>query len=167
MLDLMVEKKNEGRTVLMSTHILATAERYCDRFIILDKGKVVAFGDLEELRKQTGLVVTHLMTSIYMSHKVVKKMDNSATSLFKSRLNTIQKEKRYYNKFIFNGHFSVFLLILLGAFILGYGQWLQHIPKHIDYTLCASIILAVTSIFPIRTFLKDADRIFYCLLKNI
>ncbi|MDM3982669.1 ABC transporter permease, partial [Staphylococcus haemolyticus] len=55
-------------------------------------------------------------------------MDNSATSLFKSRLNTIQKEKRYYNKFIFNGHFSVFLLILLGAFILGYGQWLQHIP---------------------------------------
>lgn len=87
-------------------------------------------------------------------------MDNSATSLFKSRLNTIQKEKRYYNKFIFNGHFSVFLLILLGAFILGYGQWLQHIPKHIDYTLCASIILAVTSIFPIRTFLKDADRIF-------
>ena len=42
MLDLMVEKKNEGRTVLMSTHILATAERYCDRFIILDKGEVVA-----------------------------------------------------------------------------------------------------------------------------
>lgn len=55
MLDLMVEKKNEGKTVLMSTHILATAERYCDRFIILDKGNVVAFGNLEELRQQTGL----------------------------------------------------------------------------------------------------------------
>ena len=39
----------------MSTHILATAERYCDRFIILDHGKVVAFGNLEELREQTGL----------------------------------------------------------------------------------------------------------------
>lgn len=55
MLDLMVEKRNENRTVLMSTHILATAERYCDRFIILDKGKIVAFGNLEELREQTGL----------------------------------------------------------------------------------------------------------------
>ncbi|HDG5526627.1 TPA: ABC transporter ATP-binding protein [Staphylococcus aureus] len=55
MLDLMVEKKNEGRTVLMSTHILATAERYCERFIILDEGEVVAFGDLEALRQQTGL----------------------------------------------------------------------------------------------------------------
>ncbi|MCG2134031.1 ABC transporter ATP-binding protein [Staphylococcus epidermidis] len=55
MLDLMVEKRNENRTVLMSTHILATAERYCDRFIILDKGEIVAFGNLEELREQTGL----------------------------------------------------------------------------------------------------------------
>lgn len=54
-LDLMVEKRNENRTVLMSTHILATAERYCDRFIILDKGEIVAFGNLEELREQTGL----------------------------------------------------------------------------------------------------------------
>lgn len=55
MLDLMVEKKEEGRTVLMSTHILATAERYCDRFIILDEGKIAAFGNLDELREQTGL----------------------------------------------------------------------------------------------------------------
>lgn len=55
MLDLMVEKRNENQTVLMSTHILATAERYCDRFIILHKGEIVAFGNLEELREQTGL----------------------------------------------------------------------------------------------------------------
>lgn len=55
MLDLMVEKKEEGRTVLMSTHILATAEKYCDRFIILDKGEIVAIGDLASLQSQTGL----------------------------------------------------------------------------------------------------------------
>lgn len=55
MLDLMVEKRNENQTVLMSTHILATAERYCDRFIILDNGEIVAFGNLDELREQTGL----------------------------------------------------------------------------------------------------------------
>lgn len=65
MLDLMVEKKNEGRTVLMSTHILATAERYCDRFIILDKGEVVAFGNLDELRAQTGLN-DHTLDDIYI-----------------------------------------------------------------------------------------------------
>lgn len=52
MLDLMEAKKHEGRTVLMSTHILATAERYCDRFIILDQGEVVGLGNLETLREQ-------------------------------------------------------------------------------------------------------------------
>ena len=55
MLDLMVEKKEENRTVLMSTHILATAEKYCDRFLIIDKGQIVAFGNIDELREQTGL----------------------------------------------------------------------------------------------------------------
>lgn len=55
MLDLMEAKKQTGKTVLMSTHILATAERYCDRFIILDQGEIVALGDLEELRAQTNM----------------------------------------------------------------------------------------------------------------
>ncbi|MCU5746808.1 ABC transporter ATP-binding protein [Staphylococcus sp. SQ8-PEA] len=55
MLDLMVDKKKEGRTVLMSTHILATAERYCDRFIIIDQGEIVAIGNLAELRDQTNM----------------------------------------------------------------------------------------------------------------
>ncbi|RIN99879.1 ABC transporter ATP-binding protein, partial [Mammaliicoccus sciuri] len=55
MLDLIVERRNQGSSVLMSTHILATAERYCDRFIILHQGRLVAMGDLEELREKTGL----------------------------------------------------------------------------------------------------------------
>ncbi|WP_156288806.1 ABC transporter ATP-binding protein [Oceanobacillus salinisoli] len=49
-LQLMNEVKNNGSGVLMSTHILATAERYCDRFVILHDGKIRAMGTLEELR---------------------------------------------------------------------------------------------------------------------
>ncbi|MCD0937327.1 ABC transporter permease, partial [Staphylococcus aureus] len=52
-------------------------------------------------------------------------MHNQATTLFNKRLHALRKEKNYYNKFIFNGHFMVFLLILLGAFIFGYGEWLK------------------------------------------
>ncbi|WP_071459081.1 ABC transporter ATP-binding protein [Bacillus massilinigeriensis] len=52
LLELMGKMKNKGAGVLMSTHILATAERYCDRFVILHEGKVRAKGDLSELRKQ-------------------------------------------------------------------------------------------------------------------
>ncbi|RDW19898.1 ABC transporter ATP-binding protein [Oceanobacillus chungangensis] len=49
-LNLMEEMKEKGSGVLMSTHILATAERYCDRFVILHDGEVRAMGTIDELR---------------------------------------------------------------------------------------------------------------------
>ncbi|HEU5140981.1 MAG TPA: ABC transporter ATP-binding protein [Bacillales bacterium] len=53
-LDLMTEMKAGGAGVLMSTHILSTAEQYCDRFVILHDGQVVMKGTIEELREQVG-----------------------------------------------------------------------------------------------------------------
>ncbi|EGQ4414625.1 TPA: ABC transporter permease [Staphylococcus pseudintermedius] len=84
----------------------------------------------------------------------------TARQLFRERLNAERKEKNYYNKFIFNGHFSVFLVILLGAFILGYSQWLKNVPEGINYALWVSMVLSITSIFPLKTLLEDADRLF-------
>lgn len=50
LLDLIEQKKKEGVAVLMSTHVLDTAQRYCDRFVLLADGKVQAHGTLDELR---------------------------------------------------------------------------------------------------------------------
>lgn len=50
-----VQKKEEGAGILMSTHILATAERYCDRFIMLHHGKIIVEGTLDELREKTNM----------------------------------------------------------------------------------------------------------------
>ncbi|WP_077211108.1 ABC transporter ATP-binding protein [Bacillus dakarensis] len=52
LLDLMKKMKENGAGILMSTHILATAERYCDRFVILHEGSVRAKGTLKELQDQ-------------------------------------------------------------------------------------------------------------------
>lgn len=52
LLERMKAAKKSGASVLMSTHILATAERYCDSFIILHNGQVRALGTLQELREQ-------------------------------------------------------------------------------------------------------------------
>lgn len=52
LLELMETMKQNGAGILMSTHILATAERYCDRFIILHNGEIRAIGTLDELREQ-------------------------------------------------------------------------------------------------------------------
>src|SRR5690625_3767509 len=54
-LELMEEMKERGSGVLMSTHILATAERYCDRFIILHEGEIRAQGTHIELREQLNM----------------------------------------------------------------------------------------------------------------
>ncbi|MBF8808572.1 MAG: ABC transporter ATP-binding protein [Enterococcus lacertideformus] len=66
LLELMVEMKNEGSGILMSTHILATAEKYCDRFVVLHNGKIRAKGTLKELQKEFQLPDSSL-DEIYIS----------------------------------------------------------------------------------------------------
>ena len=44
----------EGKTVFFSTHVLEVAEKFCDRVAIIDNGKLIAMGTLEELRKAEG-----------------------------------------------------------------------------------------------------------------
>ena len=51
LLDQMDTKKREGASILMSTHILSTAERYCDRIILLHEGRVRAQGTMDDLRR--------------------------------------------------------------------------------------------------------------------
>lgn len=55
LLELMVTMKEQGAAILMSTHILATAEKYCDRFVVLHEGEVRALGTLQELQKEFNL----------------------------------------------------------------------------------------------------------------
>jgi ABC-2 type transport system ATP-binding protein len=55
LLDQMEEQKRKGASVLMSTHILSTAERYCDRIILLHNGRVRAMGTMPELRQAFGM----------------------------------------------------------------------------------------------------------------
>lgn len=50
LLDQMDEKKREGASILMSTHILSTAEKHCDRIILLHEGRVRAQGTMADLR---------------------------------------------------------------------------------------------------------------------
>jgi len=52
LLELMQSWKAQGSSILMSTHVLATAEKYCDRFIMLHDGQIKVQGTLGELRQK-------------------------------------------------------------------------------------------------------------------
>lgn len=54
-LTIMEEERNRGAGVLMCTHVLDTAEKICDRFLLMTEGQMVAQGTLEEIRHITGL----------------------------------------------------------------------------------------------------------------
>lgn len=55
LLQMMEKVKEQGAGILMSTHILATAERYCNSFVILHDGEIRAKGNLAELQEQFGM----------------------------------------------------------------------------------------------------------------
>ncbi len=48
--DMMAHHTKQGNLVLFSTHVLDVAEKVCDEIIIIQKGKIVAQGTIEELR---------------------------------------------------------------------------------------------------------------------
>lgn len=52
--DLLAQEQRKGTSILMSTHVLDSAEKMCDRFVILHQGQVVADGDLAYLREHFG-----------------------------------------------------------------------------------------------------------------
>ena len=54
LIDLLEEEKKRGTSILMSTHVLDSAERMCDRFVILHQGQVLADGNLDQLRQSFG-----------------------------------------------------------------------------------------------------------------
>lgn len=52
LLDMLEEERKKGTGILMCTHILDTAQRICDSFIIIEKGKLKAAGTLDEVLSQ-------------------------------------------------------------------------------------------------------------------
>ncbi|HHV71598.1 MAG TPA: ABC transporter ATP-binding protein [Clostridia bacterium] len=49
--EMMREHAQAGKTVFFSTHVLEVAERICDRVAIINKGKILLSGTLEEIRE--------------------------------------------------------------------------------------------------------------------
>jgi ABC-2 type transport system ATP-binding protein len=55
--DCILDATREGRTVLLSSHILAEVEKLCDRVTIIRRGRAVQTGTLDELRYLTRTTV--------------------------------------------------------------------------------------------------------------
>ncbi|BAQ24954.1 ABC transporter ATP-binding protein [Streptococcus troglodytae] len=63
---LLAAEKAKGKSILMSTHVLDSAEKMCDRFVILHHGQIRAQGSLADLRMTFGNAQANL-NDIYMT----------------------------------------------------------------------------------------------------
>jgi ABC-2 type transport system ATP-binding protein len=76
-----------GGAVLFSTHIMQIAEELCDRIAIMNRGKIVGIGSMDELRQQADRVGANLedvflrLTEQDVSvNEIVKKLRKSFSS---------------------------------------------------------------------------------------
>ena len=52
-LDFIKEEKQKGKCIIYSTHYMEEAENICDKLLLINKGKVVAYGKSEEILEKT------------------------------------------------------------------------------------------------------------------
>ncbi|MCD8511943.1 MAG: ABC transporter ATP-binding protein [Bacillus sp. (in: Bacteria)] len=50
LLNLLEQERQKGAGILMSTHVLDTAEKICDRFMLINNGQIIAAGTLAEIQ---------------------------------------------------------------------------------------------------------------------
>ncbi len=82
MKDLLVDMKQRGTAIFMTTHILEIAERMCDRVGIINEGKLIRVGSMDELRQEARSGSGSLedifleLTGKTQEHDIVKFLDD-------------------------------------------------------------------------------------------
>ncbi|WP_142827553.1 ABC transporter ATP-binding protein [Planococcus soli] len=52
-----IEAKKQGKSILLSSHILSEVEKLCDKVAIIREGRIIETGTLKELRHLTGTIL--------------------------------------------------------------------------------------------------------------
>jgi ABC-2 type transport system ATP-binding protein len=52
MINHIIELRNNGRSIILSTHQMNQVEELCDRILMVDQGRAVLYGDLKEIKSR-------------------------------------------------------------------------------------------------------------------
>jgi ABC-2 type transport system ATP-binding protein len=76
----LIRELGKEKTVILSTHILPEVEATCDRILIINKGKIVANGTAETLRKQaTGQEILKLRIEDGVADQIIHELRRLST----------------------------------------------------------------------------------------
>lgn len=52
--NIILELKNQGKTIILSTHVMSQVEQLCDEIVLINKGKIVLSGRVRDIKKSFG-----------------------------------------------------------------------------------------------------------------
>jgi ABC-2 type transport system ATP-binding protein len=58
--DLLVERRRNGRTTILSTHHMNQVESLCDRVAMINQGQLMVYGGVDEVRRRYSLPEIHV-----------------------------------------------------------------------------------------------------------
>ena len=104
MKDLILKLRDQGKTVVMSSHLLADVQDVCDRIAILFQGELKVLGSVKELlesKEETQILTSQLspaaiadVEAVFKKHNVeMKKMSHPTATLEELFLRTIEESK--------------------------------------------------------------------------
>ncbi len=76
-LDGIKKLRDAGATIIYTTHYMEEAEILCDRIIILDKGKIIAEGTSDELKKMANIEEKVTVELKHANPKIIEDIKNS------------------------------------------------------------------------------------------
>lgn len=78
---LMKQLAHLGKAIIYSSHILEVVEKVCDRIAILDQGKIVAAGSIDQLRRMSQF---HSLEMIFKEFTRAEEVDNKIQAFAES-----------------------------------------------------------------------------------
>ncbi len=78
--EIILELKAKGKVIIFSTHLMDFAERMCDHIAMIDEGKIILHGNLEEIKKtfgQRNVTISHTGDiSFLKSYPIIEKFES-------------------------------------------------------------------------------------------
>jgi len=65
---MLIDQKEKGKTVLVSTHLLSMVESMCDSYIMIDEGRLLAEGSLKDIVSQHNIVASLEELYLYLAN---------------------------------------------------------------------------------------------------
>ncbi|MBS1772268.1 MAG: ABC transporter ATP-binding protein [Bacteroidetes bacterium] len=73
--------KQEGKTIFYCSHMMDVVEKVSDRIVLIDKGKIVANGTIDELRENSNQSLEQIFSRLTVSDDLSRKADDLAAAI--------------------------------------------------------------------------------------